>query len=212
MQFKLSTAALAALIPFIIPAQGAPASSSADVESTSVSLDLAAATNAPAVPVDGPFPEAAADTAANSRGRANVHNRCNFPVYIYVCGQGHGSTPPSCTTEKKIGPHGTFFETYIPFTDDGRSIKIGRRPGEVAKPILQLEYTVNSANNGVAFDLSEVNGNPFGPYGFTLTDSRGLNKHCPPPGTNCPGVFYTPPNGHVYNVGIGDSIGTTLCG
>lgn len=137
------------------------------------------------------------------------------PPKVYVCGQGHGSNPvPGCGSITTVPAGGSFSETYIPYTQDGRSIKIGKTGGEVSKPILQFEYTVAAGDAQVSFDLSEVNGNPFGPYGFTLTTSAGLSKHCPSPGSHavCPFVFTLPKNGKVFYVAVADGIGTTLCG
>ncbi|KAI4212990.1 MAG: hypothetical protein LQ351_004334 [Letrouitia transgressa] len=174
-------------------------------------VDPAAATNVPEIPIDPA--EAAlvpADSNAAALGKANVRNNCNFPVYLYVCGQH----PATCTAERKIAANtGTFSETYSTI-NNGRSIKIGRRPGEVQKPILQFEYT--HTNDGrVAYDVSNVDGNPFASEGFSLTSTSAQcpQKHCGPPvnHNNCPYLFTKPKNGKVLYCGQGQSIGVSLC-
>lgn len=62
-------------------------------------------------------------------GKATVKNNCHFPVYLYVC-DGISQT---CSDELTLAAHtGTYYERY-PQLNDGRSIKIGKRPGETAK-------------------------------------------------------------------------------
>lgn len=172
--------------------------------------DTTVATAAPAVP-DGVHVAEDAATKAGVVGNAHVRNNCNFPVYVYVCGQH----PATCGAEKTLAPHtGTYSEKYS-YANNGRSIKIGRKAGEVAKPILQFEYT-NTGTGQVSYDLSDFNGNPFGPFGFTLTSSNAqcFHKHCPAPGSHkvCPFVFTTATNGHVSDCPLGDDLGVTLCG
>ena len=74
---------------------------------------------------------------------------------------------------------------------------------------MQLEYT----NSGglVYFDASQINGNPFGGYGYTLGDSVGLKAYCAPPCTDCAGVYYSGEDGTVYAISNTDSIGFSLC-
>lgn len=198
------TAALVSIGYLAVPTLTAPAPAD--------DTDPAAATAAPLV--TGGTPVTNIDTAAGTKGQAHVRNDCAFPVYLYVCGQGgdNGGTP-SCTPIHTLAAHtGTYAETYFS-PNNGRSIKMGKVTGEAAKPILQFEYT-NTGAGQVSYDLSEVNGNPFGPYGFTLTSSNPscFQSHCAPPATSCPGVFTNPTNGVPHDCPIGDGIGVTLCG
>ncbi|KAG8529571.1 uncharacterized protein KY384_006208 [Bacidia gigantensis] len=174
--------------------------------------DTAAATSAPKVSIEenAPVPDDSLEKSTAALGAANVRNHCNFPVYLYVCGQN----PATCTAERTLAAHtGTFSEKYST-VNNGRSIKIGRTPGKVAKPLLQWEYT-HTSDGRVAYDVSSVNGNPFGPFGYDVTSSNGKcpQPNCKPPGTHavCPFVFHDPTNGKVLYCGAGSSIGITLC-
>ncbi|KAK4691405.1 hypothetical protein P7C71_g5589, partial [Lecanoromycetidae sp. Uapishka_2] len=165
----------------------------------------AAVTAHPPVPTFGTVPAEQPDAAA-ALGDSNLRNYCSFPVYVYVCNE------QGCAAEFTINSGGSWSAPISGTTGDGVSIKIGTTAGEVQKPILQLEYT--NQNGLIYFDASQVNGNPFGSYGYTLTDNVGLSAHCPPPCTHaaCPFVFNTPTDGTVYNIPNSDSIGMTLCG
>ena len=180
----------------------APASSQISI---SLPTGSAAVTAAPAVPTFAVSEtEIDAVDAEAASGSASVRNQCGFEVYIYVCDQS------SCGSIINVGPNGGTYSIPYSTENDGVSIKIGTVSGEGEKPILQLEYTPTSSL--VYFDLSEVNGNPFGPYGFSLTDSAGMDQYCAPPGTECSWVYTTSTNGMVYADPISDSIGVTLCG
>ena len=202
----LSSLGSLALPVFALPA--------ADPASPSFIVDPAAVTAAPAVPFTGAVVDSAGASADNLKaatGRATVLNKCTFPVFLYACSQN----PAACTKESKLAANGgTYGETYLGASTAGRSIKLGTTSGEVNKPILQFEYT--NAGSLVYYDLSEVNGNPFGKHGFTLTSSNSACDHnkCPAPSTHavCPWVFTAPTNGRVSNCPIGSSIGVTLCG
>ena len=192
-----------------VAAMGSLALVAAAPASSQISISLptgsAAVTAAPAVPtfaVSGIETDVVDADAAS--GSASVLNNCGFEVYIYVCDQS------SCGPIINVDPNGGTYSAPYSTDNDGISIKIGTVTGEVDKPILQLEYTPTS--DLVYFDLSEVNGNPFGPYGFSLTDSAGMDQYCAPPGDECTWVFTTPTNGMVYADPISDSIGVTLCG
>ena len=186
------------------------ATASATASETASATNSAAATLAPAVPNTS---DAVSTSSGGSVGKASVLNKCPFETYVYVCGQGHGSSPPSCTAIQTLAAgSGTYSETYISFVGDGRSIKVGRTGGEGAKPILQLEYT--NAGSYVNYDVSDVNGNPFGSAGgFTLTtsDASCFHAKCPPPSTSCPGLFTDPTNGTPHDCGLSNDIGVTLC-
>lgn len=163
-----------------------------------------AVTAAPPVPTFGTVPAAQPDVAAAALGASNVRNYCPYTVYLYVCNQ------QGCGAEVSIAAKtGTWSAPISSTTNDGVSIKIGTVAGEIQKAILQLEYT--NENGLIYFDASQVNGNPFGQYGYTLTDNVGLEEWCAPPCTSCPFVFNTPTDGTVYNIPNTDSIGFSLC-
>lgn len=173
-------------------------------------VDPAAATDAPAVPFTGTPVVVDSNVVAATTGDANVRNYCDFDVYLYVCGQDPAVCTPEYTLAAKTGTYSEEFST----PNNGRSIKMGTTAGEVSKPILQFEYT-NDGTGLVYYDLSEVNGNPFGAYGFYLTSSsdKCFSANCPPPATNavCPWVFTTTTNGEVKNCPVANSIGVSLC-
>ena len=209
MHFFTKVAALGSVSSLIFPAFALPQAESA---TSSLILDPAAVTAAPAVPDSGKHVslDTVADVAADTTGQATVLNSCTFPVYLYACSQ----TPSNCTVESTLAASGgTYAETFTDPSTGGRSIKIGTTSGEVAKSILQFEYT-NDGNGEVSYDLSEVNGNPFGAYGFALTSNNAacFQEECPAPATDCPNVFTTPTNGAPTNCPVASSIGVTLCG
>lgn len=213
MQFFTIITALGSLGSFLSLAFALPA---AEPASPSFIVDPAAVTAAPAVPDSGEHVNSDVTASDNvqdaATGQATVRNNCGFPVYLYACSQ----TPATCTGETTLGANGdTYAETFLDSSTGGRSIKIGTTPGEVNKPILQFEYT-NTGSGQVSYDLSEVNGNPFGPYGFALTsdNSACFQQECPAPGTAdvCPFVFTAPASGRVSDCPVSSSIGVTLCG
>ena len=103
---------------------------------------------------------------------------------------------------------GSYSEAYAPESDGGHSLKISVTSG--SGNILQFEYT-NEGNGDVSYDLSEVNGNPFGSYGFSLTNTT-TDSYCAPPATDCPAIFTDPTNGIPYTCSTSEGIGAILCG
>ena len=150
----------------------------------------------------------------SATGQANVLNQCTFPVYLYVCGEDeyNGGDPDCSGIQTLAAQGGTYAETYWG-PNNGRSIKMSTVYAEGSDQILQFEYT-NTGYGQVSYDLSEVNGNPFGQYGFTLWSSNPscFQSSCPPPSTSCPSIFTQPTNGIPYDCPISDGLGVTLCG
>lgn len=176
-------------------------------ESTKITIPFPtgaeAVTAAPPVPTFGTIPTVQPDIS-EALGNSNVRNYCPYEVYLYVCNE------QSCGAEVNLKANtGTWSAPISSVTGDGISIKIGTTPGELQKAILQLEYT--NKNGLIYFDASQVNGNPFGGKGYTLTDNVGLEEYCAPPCTDCGFVFYTSKDGTVYNIPNSDSIGFSLC-
>ncbi|KAL8707783.1 MAG: hypothetical protein Q9220_007235 [cf. Caloplaca sp. 1 TL-2023] len=147
----------------------------------------------------------ATDAAAAGRGTASVHNKCSIPIHVTVCGQ----QPAACKDKGTIpAKTGVYSEVYNAKQGNGISIKVGPNPGTAAN-ILQLEYA-NSGSAGVNYDVSEVNGNPFGTRGgFTVTGCAGAK--CPPPSTSCPSVFTQPTNGVPHYCPLSSDVGVILC-
>ncbi|KAL9134115.1 MAG: hypothetical protein Q9175_004703 [Cornicularia normoerica] len=138
-------------------------------------------------------------------GYATIVNKCSFPTYVSVCKQH----PASCGgTATMAANTGTYSEAYAPMGDAGHSLKISVTEG--AGDILQFEYT-NEGNGYVSYDLSEVNGNPFGTWGFSLMNTTA-DAFCAPPATDCSAIFTNPTNGVPYTAPTSDGIGAILCG
>lgn len=142
---------------------------------------------------------------SGTAGSALIVNKCDFPAYVYVCKQ-HPATCGSTTT--MAANTGTYSEAYAPASDGGHSLKLSTTEG--SGDILQFEYT-NEGNGKVSYDLSEVNGNPFGQWGFSLTNTT-TDVFCEPPATSCPDIFTDPTNGIPYTALTSDGVGAILCG
>ncbi|KAL2036527.1 hypothetical protein N7G274_010757 [Stereocaulon virgatum] len=152
-------------------------------------------------------PQSTNGGSSGNPGRAQVINACSFPVYVVVCSQN----PATCSGQSTLAANsGIWSQAYAPGSAGGQSIKISTTPG--AGDILQFEYT--NQDPILWYDISEVNGNPFGPYGFTMTstDSTCGQGRCAPPATSCPAIFTDPTNGVPYRCGISAGVGVTLCG
>ncbi|KAK0508655.1 hypothetical protein JMJ35_008931 [Cladonia borealis] len=203
MYFTAALAAVAAMGSSML-VSAAPAEYSSQI-SIAFPTGAQAVTAHPAVPTfvtGSSVQEDATDDAA--LGDSNVDNFCTFDVYLYSCNE------QECGAEVTVAANGGSWSAPISSTtDDGVSIKIGTTSGEVEKAILQLEYT----NSGglVYFDASQINGNPFGDYGYTLGDTVGLESYCAPPCTDCAGVYYSGEDGTVYAISNTESIGFSLC-
>ena len=139
-------------------------------------------------------------------GTASVTNKCNIDVFITVCDQ----TGNPCVSKGTIPAHtGVYSETYNSILGNGVSIKIGPQ-ADTGQKTLQLEYANEKGHGGVNYDVSEVNGNPFGDKGgFTILGCAG--EKCPPPSTNCPNVFTEPTNGNPKYCPLASNIGVILC-
>lgn len=202
MYFTTALAAVAVMGSSML-VSGAPAEFSSQI-SIPFPTGAQAATAAPAVPTFGTGSSVQADVADAALGDSNVDNFCPFDVYLYSCNQ------EGCGAEVTVPANtGTWSAPISSTAGDGVSIKIGTTSGEVEKPILQLEYT-NSAGL-VYFDASQINGNPFSDYGYTLGDTVGLEAYCAPPCTDCAGVYYSGEDGTVYAISNTESIGFSLC-
>ena len=152
-------------------------------------------------------PQSTSGGSSGSPGQVQVINACSFPIYLVVCSQN----PSTCSGDSTLAANsGTWSQVYVPGSEGGQSIKISTTSG--AGDILQFEYT--NDDPVLWYDISEVNGNPFGQYGFTMTstDSTCGQGHCAPPATSCPAIFTDPTNGIPYRCGISAGIGVTLCG
>ena len=142
-------------------------------------------------------------------GTATIVNKCDFDAYLYVCQQ----TPATCDSNTTLAAGQTFTETYHSASGGGRSMKISTSWSLITgttEDLLQFEYTP-MADGEIWYDLSEVNGNPFGSWGFSLTNTS-TTVFCPAPATDCPSVFTDSDNGDPYKATTADGVGAVLCG
>lgn len=74
-------------------------------------------------------------------------------------------------------------ETYWTEENNGRSLSMylhSVSTGAITNP-MQLEYTVQTDNRTLFYDVSNFDGKPFAEYGFNIwtTDPVGFQAHCP---------------------------------
>ena len=142
---------------------------------------------------------------SGTAGYATIVNKCSFTAWIDICIQN----PATCSGSTSIAANGgVYSEPYASASEGGPSWKLS--VNESLSDILQFEYT-NEGNGKVSYDLSEVNGNPFGTWGFSLTNTT-TDVYCAPPATDCPNIFTDPTNGIPYTASTSDGIGAILCG
>ena len=140
-------------------------------------------------------------------GYATVTNRCPFPVYYNnVPQQGYGNVnigviPPYCV-----------YQAQYDQPQIGHSIKLSLSQGDLSD-ILQFEYS-QTMNGNVDYDVSQVNGNPFGPWGFSLDAVPGCPAvRCESPVDGCTGI-YSAPTGNMdpnFYCPLSFNTGVTLC-
>ena len=145
--------------------------------------------------------------ARQSVGCAIVNNLCSFPVYYdNVPQQGFG------TDEMGVIPAGGSYTVEYDAPQIGHSIKLSIVPNDLSD-ILQFEYC-QTMDGHVDYDVSQVNGNPFGPYGFSLDSESGCPMvRCESPVDGCTGIYSQPiydvnPN---YYCPLSFDTGVTLC-
>ena len=133
----------------------------------------------------------------NCVGTAFIQNWCNIEVYVWSVANVTNNTvnrlPPTV---------GTYNETYrLNPNGGGISLKIAILPFDT--DITQFEYTYNSSNPYVYYDISNVNGYPFEEWGLTLVPSY----------PNCSSISCAPGVqlcGDVYNK-FNDDLATHHC-
>lgn len=167
------------------------------------------------------FSDLTSNGASSGRGHARLVNRCSFDVVFQRCYQPHGGHLGGCNPSQNGVYHlpagHTFTQQFTPVLRNGISFKVRHHDGNFQKSVLQLEYTHDVDANGpyVSYDVSEVDGNSFGKYGFTLTNSdpKCFHKKCHPPAKRCDGVFQfnKPESGTPHNCGIHSNIGLVIC-
>lgn len=182
-----------------------PTRPSKSTSSTSSSSDSSSDSTTSSTPSTGSGGTDVVRAGSGTPGYATIVNKCSQSTWVYVCKQH----PAGCGDSIEMAATtGSYSEAYAPASDGGHSLKISLTEG--SGDILQLEYT-NGGNGKVSYDLSEVNGNPFGTWGFSLTNTT-TDVFCGPPATDCPAIFTDPTNGIPYTATTSDGVGTILCG
>lgn len=145
--------------------------------------------------------------ARQSIGCAVITNLCSFPVYYANVPQmGYGADMFG------VIPAGTSYRAQYDVPQIGHSIKLSLVEGSLSN-ILQFEYS-QTLDGHVDYDVSQVNGNPFGSWGFSLDSEAGCPRvRCESPVDGCSGVYQDPtsdvnPN---YYCPITSDTGVTLC-
>lgn len=140
-------------------------------------------------------------------GCAVIVNLCHFDVfYDNVPQQGVGHD------DMGIIPAGGSYQVTYDSPQVGHSIKLGI-PQNGMSDILQFEYS-QTMDGHVDYDVSKVDGNPFGPWGFSLDSAGGCpTVRCESPVDGCTGIYEDPtsPVNPNYYCPLSADTGLTLC-
>lgn len=112
-----------------------------------------------------------------SAGTAHVVNNCGGTVYFASVAQLVNSNFAPL-------PASGYSETY---SKDNVGVSIKLSPDSNGADVTQFEYTWTSSDNKVAYDISNINGNPFASGGMSLVPSVSTSSEfptCVP--LNCP--------------------------
>ena len=121
-----------------------------------------------------------------SAASIHIYNNCDYAVSCaWENGNGkfHGvvapGDPAGYVTVPEGGLHKDSLDKHDP--ESGEVIKCGRSGTiEATKSITQLEWTVQTAD-GLVWDASIIDGNPFGTEGFHVqVDNVGFDTNAPP--------------------------------
>lgn len=131
-------------------------------------------------------------STALAYGSMSVLNHCNYNVYYNnTPADGYGLNWEHGT----MSPNGNYQQTYYPLSGEGGwSIKMSLVDGEWDSNIFQLEYNIGINDGKLWYDLSNVNGHPFGTnwlfegegdcqpkqtaYQYDVDDANGMQAGC----------------------------------
>jgi hypothetical protein len=120
-------------------------------------------------------------------GTARVVNNCGATIYYSSVKGGHAAAV------FPLAPGAAYSEPILA-ANNGVSIKVA---ASASGPVTQFEYTL--AGQMLHYDTSNIDGNPFAPYGTTLVPSVGNNAAYPtcvsvvcPPGSYCDAAYNQP--------------------
>lgn len=144
--------------------------------------------------------------SAMAVGTARVINNCGSTVYFASVAQNvHSSMAPL--------PAGGFAETY---SQPGVGVSIKVSPTATG-PVSQFEFTW--ANGNIAYDISNIDGNPFALGGMTLTPSMAgasgyptcQTVNCPAGQTTCSAAYNAPDDVRTMVCPENSDLTFTLC-
>jgi hypothetical protein len=147
----------------------------------------------------------------NCVGTAFIKNWCDFEVYVWSVANVTNNTI------NYIAPTiGDFNETYRTNPNGGGiSLKIARTPTPLFdSDITQFEYTYNTSNPRVYYDISNVNGYPFEEWGLALSPSAAncSSVSCDPGVPTCADVYNQPHDDWATkNCDVSANLTLTLC-
>lgn len=127
----------------------------------------------------------AAAAQVSASGSAIIHNQCDFDVYLWSI----ADTDSSMQTLKANG--GEYTEAYRVNADGGGiSIKMGVETK--CRNVTQYEYTF--VDDGIWYDLSNINGYPFAEFGVTVVPSISSCRSvsCPAGTSLCAAAYNVP--------------------
>lgn len=127
---------------------------------------------------------ATAAPMVSALGNAIVHNQCNFPVSLSVVSNVAGAT------QELPANGGEYTESYQN-NPDGGGISMKIWASDISN-ITQFEYTLEGSS--LWYDLSNINGYPFMPWGVNIipSDSSCNQVICPAGVELCADAYNTP--------------------
>lgn len=129
--------------------------------------------------------------------RAIIENHCPFKVYIFAIDSTRDAIEPSAS----LNLDEVFIEQYQRPKFGGVSLKLSRAESLVSldgqTPITQFEYFLNTGDDKVYYDLSNINCDPkscpFAWHGLHLRSSSGCRERmCSPYELECGGAYLYP--------------------
>lgn len=144
---------------------------------------------------------------ASAVGSASVVNNCGFPVYYASVAQNAGAGMQAL--------QGTFSESFT-LPNVGVSIKLAPN-NTLGGPITQFEYTWSAGK--VAYDISNINGNPFASFGMEIVPSMQNDPSnptcqtvaCPAGQSSCSAAYNQPDDVRTMVCSENANLVMTLC-
>ena len=148
------------------------------------------------------------------QAKATILSYCSFPVFY--------KTILNAEENYQLLPSGGASIEYVP--DQGISVKFSTNslvlnPTTPQGPILQMEFTWNTTQQMLYYDLSNIDGAPFAENGMLLqpsTDASSkyntcLTVGCAANSTVCPSVYTVPDGNNTMVCGPSTDLTLSLC-